>query len=280
MARRRKEDLVLAMAQLVGLVFALGFVFPPFRAAFFSMAALSIGVVLVVVLGLLGFVVYRRFTRSEQPTQPVSPFLGHSHFPSSPGPNSPENRLEVQIHPPQSTGDIIRQLHNIDWFQFEKVVEAVFRKVGFKVERRGGANPDGGIDLVIEKDGEPTAVQCKHWKKWNVGVKTVRELLGALTDSGFKKGALIILGGYTGEAKQLADKHGIEIINETELARLLEAAKAGTDPEIVTILQSQEKICPKCEQRMVLRTAKKGLNPGSQFWGCSAYPKCRFTMPA
>jgi predicted RNA-binding Zn-ribbon protein involved in translation (DUF1610 family) len=33
--------------------------------------------------------------------------------------------------------------------------------------------------------------------------------------------------------------------------------------------------CPKCGSSMVLRTAKKGANAGSQFWGCSAYPKCK-----
>ena len=38
----------------------------------------------------------------------------------------------------------------------------------------------------------------------------------------------------------------------------------------------QTKNCPKCESELVLRTAKKGKNSGNQFWGCSAFPKCRF----
>jgi ATP-dependent DNA helicase RecQ len=33
--------------------------------------------------------------------------------------------------------------------------------------------------------------------------------------------------------------------------------------------------CPKCNEPMVLRTAKQGSNAGNQFWGCSAFPKCR-----
>lgn len=33
--------------------------------------------------------------------------------------------------------------------------------------------------------------------------------------------------------------------------------------------------CPKCGSPMELRTAKKGERAGEQFWGCSAYPKCR-----
>jgi restriction system protein len=33
--------------------------------------------------------------------------------------------------------------------------------------------------------------------------------------------------------------------------------------------------CPRCGQPMALRTARKGAHPGSQFWGCSGYPKCK-----
>ncbi len=33
--------------------------------------------------------------------------------------------------------------------------------------------------------------------------------------------------------------------------------------------------CAKCGETMVLRTAKRGPNAGSRFWGCPRYPKCR-----
>ncbi|MEY4767891.1 MAG: hypothetical protein RL637_530 [Pseudomonadota bacterium] len=33
--------------------------------------------------------------------------------------------------------------------------------------------------------------------------------------------------------------------------------------------------CPRCSNKMVLRTAKSGNNAGSQFWGCSRYPYCK-----
>jgi len=36
-----------------------------------------------------------------------------------------------------------------------------------------------------------------------------------------------------------------------------------------------ERKCPKCGSPMVIRTARRGLGTGKQFWGCSAYPKCR-----
>ena len=37
--------------------------------------------------------------------------------------------------------------------------------------------------------------------------------------------------------------------------------------------------CPLCARPMVVRTARKGEQPGSQFWGCSNFPACRGTRP-
>lgn len=182
--------------------------------------------------------------------------------------------------PANERGDLVEQLRAIDWFQFEKVVAATYRKRGYSVQRRGGANADGGIDLLIRKDGETRAVQCKQWKTWNVGVKPVREFLGALTDAKIEKGVFITLNGYTAEAKRLAEKHGIEIVNETGLSEMLEGTDVRSDSAMIALLHDARKFCPKCEREMVLRTARKGKDAGQQFWGCSAYPKCRFTMSA
>src|ERR1051325_10416383 len=69
---------------------------------------------------------------------------------------------------------LIERLRAIESFQFEQVIAATYRKLGFNVIRRGGANPDGGIDLIIERQGVQTAVQCKQWRVWNVGLRPVR----------------------------------------------------------------------------------------------------------
>jgi ssDNA-binding Zn-finger/Zn-ribbon topoisomerase 1 len=51
-----------------------------------------------------------------------------------------------------------------------------------------------------------------------------------------------------------------------------EAAPAAFEP----MLREQEPpVCPKCAAPMVRRIAKKGATAGEEFWGCSAYPKCR-----
>lgn len=39
----------------------------------------------------------------------------------------------------------------------------------------------------------------------------------------------------------------------------------------------EELICPRCGNPLVLRQAKRGQNAGNSFYGCSAFPKCRYT---
>lgn len=36
--------------------------------------------------------------------------------------------------------------------------------------------------------------------------------------------------------------------------------------------------CPRCGCQMKLRIALRGRNAGKNFWGCSKYPKCKFTL--
>lgn len=36
-------------------------------------------------------------------------------------------------------------------------------------------------------------------------------------------------------------------------------------------------VCPVCGGKLIIRTAKRGYNIGNQFYGCSNYPKCKYT---
>lgn len=40
---------------------------------------------------------------------------------------------------------------------------------------------------------------------------------------------------------------------------------------------NSETVCPSCGSDLLKRTAKKGAKQGSQFLGCSSFPKCRYT---
>jgi len=269
MGRRKQTDFDLIVNLTAGLTIIAVFS-PPVRQ---MLTGLTVIAILSMAVFLIGLVVFRRVLRDRNlpPDYRVYDMQTLEELQPSKPPPSTQNKDTASL--------LTKQLHAIDWFQFEKLIAIVYGKLGYTVKRRGGANPDGGIDLVIVKDGVQTGVQCKHWKTRDVGVRAVREFLGALTDAKLKDGIFVTLAGYTGDAKQLAERHGIEILNETGLTALLNAAETNLDSDLFDFLNDTTKYCPKCEQVMILRTAVRGPNPGSKFWGCSNYPHCQYTLP-
>jgi len=71
------------------------------------------------------------------------------------------------------------------------------------------------------------------------------------------------------EMKSMAD-----FFVEAHIERMIDHTTVYCDQ----MLPSNTKICPKCGKEMKLRTAQKGDNPGSQFWGCSGFPGCKTTV--
>ncbi|MBD5476176.1 MAG: hypothetical protein HDR17_09415 [Lachnospiraceae bacterium] len=64
-----------------------------------------------------------------------------------------------------------------------------------------------------------------------------------------------------------------DIVSETEI----EMDVLKEEAEINVSKQSSRRICPRCKAELVIRTAKKGEYAGKQFYGCSQFPKCRYT---
>jgi restriction system protein len=165
----------------------------------------------------------------------------------------------------------IETLKSITWKEFEELVGEVYRRKGYSVTEYGGGGADGGVDLVLEKGGESIFVQCKHWKM-DVGVKIARELYGVMTAEHATGGIIISSGKFTQEAKDFIKGKPLEMIDGAKLSEMISQVK--TNPLVVGKTDSSLK-CPLCGSDMILRTAKRGTNPGDKFWGCSTYPKCR-----
>jgi len=180
----------------------------------------------------------------------------------------------------------LEDVRALSWSEFELLVGEYYRRRGFMVEERGGASPDGGIDIVLRKGGKTMLVQCKHWKAFKVGVKPVRELLGVMSHEGANGGIFVTSGQFSTEAKDFAEKNGIELVNGEGLIEMVHSVqgtgtqRAASDlplgPRVATRQHAPSTpACPKCGSPMVLRTAKTGSSAGSQFYGCQKFPTCR-----
>ena len=53
-----------------------------------------------------------------------------------------------------------KTIDGLNWRQFEQLVGEAFRRQGYSITETGGNGPDGGVDLILRKDGEKHLVQC------------------------------------------------------------------------------------------------------------------------
>lgn len=170
---------------------------------------------------------------------------------------------------------ILAKLRNMSPEKFEIFIGQMFARMGYHGEVVGGSS-DGGIDIELTKNGRRSVVQCKKFITRNVTPEDVRGFYGAMGDARADGGFFITTNIFTLAARNWAEDK-MDLIDGTRLVQLVRETNTfdlfSTEP--VAIREKKFEICPRCGSRLVVRTNKKD---GTQFLGCSTYPKCRYTL--
>lgn len=182
----------------------------------------------------------------------------------------------------------IEDIRKLSWQQFEIIVGEAFRRLGYRVIENGGGGADGGIDLILDREGQRFFVQCKQWKVLKVGVKPIRELAGVMAAKDVRDGFFVTSGTYTSEAREFAEEAGISLVDGDSLERMVRdiqrPASLNTQPHASASTHAEVEVrplaCPECGGGMVKRLARRGANAGAAFWGCRGFPECRGTRGA
>lgn len=122
------------------------------------------------------------------------------------------------------TGDP-ESLELMSGVEFEKLVTSLLARMEFRAEMTK-ATGDGGIDIVAVLDkpilGGKYLVQCKRYAPDNlVGASTVRDFYGAVAAEKAVKGILITTSDFTAQAREFAERVGLELINLGKLQDLM-----------------------------------------------------------
>jgi len=107
----------------------------------------------------------------------------------------------------------------------EDEVATLYRKVGYSVETTKIVG-DGGVDLILQNNGQTTIVQCKGYGK-PAGVGVARDLYGALMDSGADSAALICPSGFTKGVTEFVRGKPVRLITATELVSMDESPECS-----------------------------------------------------
>jgi restriction system protein len=177
----------------------------------------------------------------------------------------------------------------LSWREFEQLVGEAYRREGFTVEETGQGGADGGIDLTLRRAGALYLVQCKQWRKRQVSVNIVREMVGLLHHHDASKVIIVCVGHFTRDAEAFARDKPVELVTGAQLLELVRRGQARStqtperpsarveptlsmppirpDPPPPTLPE-----CPRCKGPMIQRANRK---TGAAFLGCAAFPTCR-----
>lgn len=70
------------------------------------------------------------------------------------------------------------------------------------------------------------------------------------------------------------DDNGSELVHMIEDGRSFE----NKPPKPTSDVKMVPKVCPNCQSILVKRVAKRGVNKGKAFYGCTSFPACRYTI--
>jgi restriction endonuclease Mrr len=130
-------------------------------------------------------------------------------------------------------------LDDLSGFEFEDLIEDVFRNLGYENVRQAERTADEGRDVLMEEvvDGTRRAivVECKHTD--TVGRPVVQKLHSAVATFDFdgpKRGMVVTTGRFTGPAEEYVDRlqqnddpHPIELIDGEDVREI--ADEIGLD---------------------------------------------------
>ena len=112
-----------------------------------------------------------------------------------------------------------RDIRELAPSEFEAYVAVLFEKTGYRVRRTGGSG-DHGVDLRMVRDGTRYVVQCKRYEE-TIGPSTVREMIGAMTNAGVRRGFLVTTSDFSAGAESEASDspYQIDLIDGPALVR-------------------------------------------------------------
>ncbi len=185
------------------------------------------------------------------------------------------------------------------WREFETLIARAFEVQGYHVNDAGAAGSDVGTDLLMRKERETFLVHCKPWRADKVEIETVRAVQAAMRSRGALGGFILSSGRFSREATVVASGVNIRLVDGPALHALLHQGRAhvarrgpapapapvapaeterAPAPQPHAVLPAELALpCPLCGADMKKRLAKRGVNAGQYFWGCTRHPDCKGT---
>lgn len=154
---------------------------------------------------------------------------------------------------------------SLDGWQFEQEVAKLFIIQGFRATVTKGSG-DGGVDIIIKKDGYRGIIQCKHHRN-PVPPEPIRALWGCKDDFGADEVILIASSGITqAGADFVSNKPNFRVLTLYDIIRMSYLTQQG-EPQLAQVKESNEE--PKVlsnEQNVMPPATQQPLQQNAQIF--------------
>ncbi len=135
---------------------------------------------------------------------------------------------------------------------FEKELGALFMRGGYAVKFTPHTG-DGGIDLVLQKDGKITVVQCKAHNK-RIPINVARELVASMMDAGADNAIIACFEGVTQPVADYIKNKRITVLTVNDIVeyereyhlKLIQSARQGMRGDeacaVFTVVNEREEL--------------------------------------
>lgn len=174
----------------------------------------------------------------------------------------------------------INDIDKMDGKTFEKYLEVLFNKLGYRVERTRYVG-DYGADLVVWKNRIKTVIQAKRYKN-KVGVKAIQEAVAAKGYYQCDEAMVVTNSFYTKQAEKLAQANGVKLWDRDDLVKALLSVRniQEVEPRILEVSAALETepqpehkeidgqdICVVCGQPVSQKVKQYCLDHSERFGG-------------
>lgn len=114
----------------------------------------------------------------------------------------------------------IKDVDNMDGFEFEEFCCELLRHNGYKNVRRTQASGDYGLDVIATKEGIVYGLQCKNYQG-TVGIKAVQEAMSGSQFYSCHVPVVLTNSTFTKQAKEMANKTNVKLWDRNKLIALM-----------------------------------------------------------
>lgn len=107
----------------------------------------------------------------------------------------------------------------MEGYEFENYLKTLFFYAGFGAETTKKAKDYGADIILTDENGSKIVVQAKRYNK-KVGVKSVQEIMGAMSHYKANEGMVVTNSTFSFEAEILAKDNNIRLVDRKELIEM------------------------------------------------------------